>query len=166
LDLEDHILWNEIRQAAKTNITLQKAIYEDLEVLWSNDTKIVKTARILRTPNGYGYLSGNYQLGKRSTLSYNAVYTGSMMVTHVVNGNTGEQNLKNTRDFLDIGMKYTYRWLEKKRFFLESEIGIQNLLNSYQSDFDNGISRDAAYVYGPMRPATLIFAIKMGNRRP
>jgi hypothetical protein len=26
LDLEDHILWNEIRQAAKTNITLQKAI--------------------------------------------------------------------------------------------------------------------------------------------
>ena len=147
-------------------ITLQKAIYEELEVLWSNQTKIIGTERILRTPNGYGYLSGNYQLGKRSTLSYNAVYTGSMLVTHVVNGNTGEQNLKNTRDFLDIGMKYTYRWLEKKRFFLESEIGIQNLLNSYQRDFDNGISRDAAYVYGPMRPATLIFAIKMGNRRP
>jgi outer membrane receptor for ferrienterochelin and colicins len=89
-----------------------------------------------------------------------------MLVTHVVNGNTGEQNLKNTRVFLDIGMKYTYRWFEKKRFFLESEIGIQNLLNSYQRDFDNGISRDAAYVYGPMRPATLIFMIKMGNRRP
>jgi hypothetical protein len=88
------------------------------------------------------------------------------VVTHVVDGNTGKQELKNTPEFLDIGLKCTYRLLEKKRIYIESEIGIQNLLNSYQRDFDNGISRDAAYVYGPMRPTTLIFSIKMGSRRP
>ena len=147
-------------------ITWQKAVYEELELLWSADSKDVSTKRILRTPNGYGFLSGSYLLSKRSSLSYSAVYTGSMLVAHVVNGNTGEQELKTTSTFLDIGIKHTYRWLEKKSFFIETEIGIQNLLNSYQRDFDNGIARDAAYVYGPTRPSTLIFAIKMGSRRP
>lgn len=32
--------------------------------------------------------------------------------------------------------------------------GIQNAFNSYQSDFDIGIDRDAAYIYGPSRPRT------------
>ena len=105
-------------------------------------------------------------MSNRSTVSYSAVFTGSMLVAHVVDGETGEQELKKTPEFLDLGAKYTYRWLEKKRFYIESEVGVQNLLNSYQRDFDNGISRDAAFVYGPMRPATLIFSLKMGSRQP
>jgi len=157
---------NEKNNSLEFGITWQKAVYEKAELLWEDLNTQIATDKILRTPNLYGFLSGNYQMKKRITLSYSAVYTGSMLVTHVVDGNTGKQELKNTPEFLDIGLKCTYRWFEKKRFFIESEIGVQNLLNSYQRDFDNGISRDAAYVYGPMRPATLIFSIKMGSRRP
>lgn len=156
---------NEKNNNIEFGITWQKAVYEETELLWEDLKTQITTDKILRTPDFYGFLSGNFQVEKRTTLSYSAVYTGSMLVTHVVDGNTGKQELKSTTDFIDIGMKCTYRWLEKKRFFLEGEIGIQNLLNSYQRDFDNGISRDAAYVYGPMRPATLIFSIKMGSRQ-
>jgi outer membrane receptor for ferrienterochelin and colicins len=46
------------------------------------------------------------------------------------------------------------------------KIGIQNILNSYQRDFDNGIGRDASYVYGPMRPATLMLSFKLGSSKP
>jgi outer membrane receptor for ferrienterochelin and colicins len=157
---------NEKNNSLEFGITWQKAVYEKMELLWEDLNMQVATDKILRTPNLYGFLSGNFQVKKRITLSYSAVYTGSMLVTHVVDGNTGKQELKNTPEFLDIGLKCTYRLLEKKRIYIESEIGIQNLLNSYQRDFDNGISRDAAYVYGPMRPTTLIFSIKMGSRRP
>lgn len=146
--------------------TWQKAVYDANELLWEDAEKQVFTDVILRTPNFYGFLSGTVKMSKRSTVSYSAVFTGSMIVAHVVDGETGEQQLKKTPEFLDLGAKYTYRWLEKKCFYIESEVGVQNLLNSYQHDFDNGISRDAAFVYGPMRPATLIFSLKMGSRQP
>jgi len=39
--------------------------------------------------------------------------------------------------------------------------GVKNILNSYQSDHDFGINRDAGYTYGPMRPRTIYLGIKL-----
>ncbi|MEZ4906347.1 MAG: hypothetical protein R2771_01585 [Saprospiraceae bacterium] len=41
--------------------------------------------------------------------------------------------------------------------------GVKNIFNSYQSDFDTGIERDPAYIYGPLSPRTLYFGLKFGN---
>jgi outer membrane receptor for ferrienterochelin and colicins len=44
---------------------------------------------------------------------------------------------------------------------LELNIGVQNILNSYQRDLDSGPERDAAYIYGPALPRTLIVGAKL-----
>jgi outer membrane receptor for ferrienterochelin and colicins len=38
-------------------------------------------------------------------------------------------------------------------------IGLVNLLNAYQLDLERGPQRDAAYVYGPMRPRTIMLTL-------
>jgi outer membrane receptor for ferrienterochelin and colicins len=47
-----------------------------------------------------------------------------------------------------------------KRMRLESSLGVQNLFNSFQRDLDAGPNRDAAYVYGPLRPRTLLLSLR------
>jgi outer membrane receptor for ferrienterochelin and colicins len=42
-------------------------------------------------------------------------------------------------------------------------LGVKNILNSFQNDFDLGIDRDPAYIYGPTMPRTIYFGVKIGN---
>jgi outer membrane receptor for ferrienterochelin and colicins len=146
--------------------TWQHALYFNEEILWESGSTVVSTRKILRTPNLYGFLSGSFNQGKKSAFNYSAVFTGKMLVPHVKDAQTGFQEIVETPVFIDLGLKYSYTWIEKKKFYFITEIGIQNILNSYQWDFDNGIGRDAAYVYGPMRPATLMLSFKLGSNKP
>jgi outer membrane receptor for ferrienterochelin and colicins len=146
--------------------TWQHALFVKDEILWQSAQKVVSTRKILRTPDLYGFLSGSFNLGKKSAFNYSAVFTGKMLVPHVKNAQTGFQEIVETPVFIDLGLKYSYTWIEKKKFYFVTEIGIQNILNSYQRDFDNGIGRDASYVYGPMRPATLMLSFKLGSSKP
>lgn len=41
-------------------------------------------------------------------------------------------------------------------------MGIRNIFNSYQNDFDVSEFRDPAYIYGPSLPRTVTFSIKFG----
>ncbi len=41
--------------------------------------------------------------------------------------------------------------------------GIKNVFNSYQDDFDKGINRDPAYIYGPNLPHSVYFGTKVSN---
>ncbi len=41
-------------------------------------------------------------------------------------------------------------------------IGLRNILDSRQDDYDKGADRDAGYVYGPRMPRTLFAGIKGG----
>jgi hypothetical protein len=40
---------------------------------------------------------------------------------------------------------------------MQLNAGIKNLFNSYQRDFDSGINRDPAYIYGPTSPQMIYF---------
>ena len=46
----------------------------------------------------------------------------------------------------------------------ETEInaGVQNFLNSYPKDFDNGPDRDSGDIYGPSTPRSLFVGLKLG----
>ncbi len=46
---------------------------------------------------------------------------------------------------------------------MEISTGVKNIFNSYQSDFDLGIDRDPAYIYGPISPRTIYVGVKIGN---
>lgn len=115
-----------------------------------------------RTPDLYAYLTGTYTPVKHLQLTATGIFTGPMLVYHNVATATGSEVQKVITDsFLDLSFKAAYSIPFGERTKLELSIGIQNLLNSYQRDLDSGPERDAAYIYGPSLPRTLLFGAKM-----
>ncbi|WP_262713540.1 TonB-dependent receptor [Pedobacter aquae] len=43
---------------------------------------------------------------------------------------------------------------------IDCSLGVQNIFNSFQKDFDTGPTRDSGYVYGPARPRTFYLGLK------
>jgi outer membrane receptor for ferrienterochelin and colicins len=48
-------------------------------------------------------------------------------------------------------------------FQLTLNVGIKNMFNSFQDDFDTGATRDSDYVYGPALPRTFFIGISIGK---
>ncbi len=74
----------------------------------------------------------------------------------------GTGTLRTSRTFHNTGLKCAYTLPlngTKVRFF----IAVKNIFNSYQNDFDRGIDRDPAYIYGPAYPRTIYAGLKFGN---
>ena len=40
-------------------------------------------------------------------------------------------------------------------FDIEYGLGVKNITNDYQNDFDNGKNRDSNFIYGPSSPRTI-----------
>lgn len=64
--------------------------------------------------------------------------------------------------FFDFGTKLSYKY-KLNGASIEFSAGVKNLFNSYQDDFDHGVNRDPAYIYGPVNPRTIYFGVKFGN---
>ncbi len=119
------------------------------------------TKDYLRTPNNYGYFTFNTDPFKNFSLSLNGTYTGSMKIEYYGNDSNGQ--ILNTKDFYDVGLKGEYFFRTNKGFDISLSCGIKNIFNSYQDDFDSGINRDPAYIYGPSLPQSIYFGIRVGN---
>ena len=117
-----------------------------------------------RTPSNYGYMSFDWSLPKNYGLSATGNYTGKMLVPYfgpaLADPEDGE--LRESNPFFDLGIKVKRNF---KFNFSDFEIfaGVKNFLNSYQNDFDTGLSKDPAYIYGPALPRMVYFGIKVGN---
>ena len=66
-----------------------------------------------------------------------------------------------TPDFWDMGFKAAYDFKIYESFSLQLNAGVQNMLNSFQKDFDSGADRDSGYMFGPTLPRTIFFGIKL-----
>ena len=66
-----------------------------------------------------------------------------------------------TPAFLDMNIKAAYDFKLYDSFALQLNAGVQNVLNSFQKDFDYGADRDSGYMYGPTLPRTFFFGIKL-----
>jgi len=108
-----------------------------------------------------------YAPTKRFQNNLSGVYTGSMLVPHLAGApeNPTEDRLENTPSFFELNLKSSYLFdLDAHEHLgMEVSIGVQNLLDSYQKDFDTGPLRDANYVYGPTRPRTCFVGLKFGT---
>lgn len=149
--------------------TLQQAYYLEAEEIWAPETitelnagDVLETTQLLRTPNLYGYSVLNWQTTSALSLALSGVYTGRMDVPHVIGTADGRTVIKRSPDFMELGLKLNYDWTLQKIQTLSLSLGVQNIFNSYQRDFDVGIDRDADYVYGPARPRTLFVGLKWG----
>lgn len=136
--------------------TYQRSRYDEPE-RWSDDVESQK--RMFRSPDHYGYLTGNVNLLKQLKLSLFGNYTGRMLVQH--NAGTIEQDCdKMAPDFWDMGVRLSYDIRLTKQLHLEINGGVKNVFDSYQKDIDYGVSKDGAYVYGPALPRTYFVGVK------
>ena len=83
-----------------------------------------------------------------------------MLVQHFA-GYVPEDREEKTPDFVDMSLKLAYDFPLLTSGTLQINAGIQNIFDSYQSDFDKGGSRDAGYVYGPALPRSYFVGCKI-----
>ena len=151
----------------QSGATIQTALYSKNEEIWAPDneddpTPATFTDRLLRTPNAYGYFSLVFNATKALSVSYSGVVTGSMEVPHVIDPETEQTVLKTTPAFFENNIKIAHTFKSEDNYRLQLFCGMQNIFNSYQTDFDVGMNRDAGYVYGPLRPRTVFMGLKLG----
>ncbi|MCG8310224.1 MAG: TonB-dependent receptor [Cytophagales bacterium] len=139
-----------------SGLTLQTSKYEE-EQDWGDKD-------FLRTPNQYGFLALDWDFAKGFCFSTTANYTGTMKVLYegIEEKPVDENGLVHTDSFFDLGTKLSYT-VKLNGASVQFLGGIKNMFNSYQSDFDSGINRDPAFVYGPLLPRTVYVGIKFGN---
>ncbi len=150
-------------------LTLQSSKYDDVvDQGEDDDTENSSTDEILRTPETYGYFALNWKPLHEFTATLSGSYTGSMNLIHLGGGddefgNEIQESLVKTDDFMDVSVNLSYHFDLGKDVKLQFDLGVKNMFNSFQDDFDYGSGRDAGYVYGPMQPRTLHFGVKLGN---
>ncbi len=136
--------------------TLQKSLYGEAEE-WSENAEA--TEQMFRTPDVYGYFTATYSPVKNLNLALTGTYTGPMYVEHMA-GYIEEDTVEYTESFLDMNAKISYDFTLCGSVRSQVHIGVKNILNAYQSDFDQGADRDAGYIYGPMAPRSLTCGVK------
>jgi outer membrane receptor for ferrienterochelin and colicins len=138
-----------------SGFTLQTSIYEEVQD-WGD-------ADFLRTPNQYGFLALDWDFAKGFCFSTSANYTGTMKVLYqgIEDKPVDENDLINTESFFDLGTRLSYT-VKLNGASVQFLGGIRNMFNSYQSDFDSGIDRDPAYVYGALCPRLSISELSLG----
>jgi outer membrane receptor for ferrienterochelin and colicins len=144
------------RVALTSGMTIQSSKYEEAQEF---DEK-----RFFRTPNHYGFFTVDWEFAKKWSLNTSANYTGKMLVPYfgptITDPEEGE--LRESSSFVDLGIKLQYdmKW---NGVTLRWFGGVKNMLAAYQNDFDKGIERDPAYMYGPNQPRAIYLGVKLGN---
>ncbi len=142
--------------------TYQQSRYRTPQTIIEEDEttgeNAITVTRFVRSPNMYGFLNSNWKPIEPLSLDVTGVYTGSMLVPHQVN-----RTLTESGNFMEINFRLGYLFSVNEHFNIEMSAGVQNMFNSYQKDFDTGPNRDSDYVYGPSRPRTFFFGLKIGH---
>lgn len=138
--------------------TFQHSIY-DIPVQWSN-TVANDNRRFFRTPNNYGFYVFSWTLNQLVLCHFSGVYTGSMIAQHYA-GYINQDELIQTPSFFEHNIKIDIDPQCNPSFNVTITIGVQNITNSFQKDFDIGMNRDAGYVYGPSRPRTYFMGLNI-----
>lgn len=143
--------------------TIQQSLYDEAEWGWTEDENAVlrrKTGReFFRSPNTYGYLTVNYLPIRGLNIAASGTYTGRMWVQHCAGYIEHDEEVL-TPAFFDLNLKIAYDIQLKGNSILQVNAGVQNILNSYQKDFDKGSMRDGGYIYGPSNPRSYFAGLK------
>ncbi|MEI6866264.1 TonB-dependent receptor [Flavicella sp.] len=144
-------------------LTLQKSLYD---TAIENVDGLAAKKEFMRTPNNYAYATFSYKPNLNFNTSINFVYTGNMDIVHY--GGALEQDIdeyKVTPKFAELGLKSGYTFnLNRTKTDLELFVGVKNIFDAYQNDFDSGKNRDSNYIYGPANPRTYFAGIKLSSK--
>ncbi len=140
----------------QAGFTYQQSRYREPEQ-WSET--VAPQKKMFRSPDTYGFLMLFYSPVKRLDIALSGTYTGKMLLQHFA-GYIESDREDISKPFFDLNAKILYGIKLKDNTFLEVSIGMKNIFNSYQNDFDQGEYRDAGYIYGPALPRSLFAGLK------
>lgn len=132
----------------KAGFTIQESKYKEAQDF--------NEKRFLRTPNNYGFFIIDWEPIENWDVVASGNYTGKMLVPY------GEEELRKSKEFMDVGLKITKN-IPLNNNKLDISLGLNNLFNSYQKDFDKGVDREPGYIHGPFNPRTIYFGVKFGS---
>jgi outer membrane receptor for ferrienterochelin and colicins len=138
-----------------SGITVQSSLLDEPEPDFGS-------TKIFRTPDIYGNMVFNYDVTHRFGFMMASKYTGPMFVPHYA-GFVEQDRLEKTRAFLTVDLVASYKIPLAGAFIGIFTAGVYNLTDDFQDDFDQGIYRDAGYVYGPMVPRRVLFGFSIGH---
>lgn len=127
---------------------------------WSENPNIAPQRRMFRTPEHYGYFLLNIEPIKHFHILTNGKVTGSMLVQHFA-GYIPEDEEVTTPTFFEWDFKLCYDIPIYKHYTLEINAGVKNILDHFQRDLDQGMDRDAGFIYGPAAPRTFFAGINL-----
>ncbi len=137
---------------------------------------------ITRTPENYGYFMFSWEPFKHFNVSLTGNYTGKMKVPHIIEWGVGAAQsdikalaaglrtpgvvdaagdaarvdvLEDAPAFFELGTKLSYEFHLSNVTRLQLFAGMNNILDSFQDDFDRGKYRQSDYIYGPTQPRTV-----------
>jgi len=146
--------------------TLQRAEFDEPQILFETDgtpgESDVIVDEFVRNPNFYGYLNATWLQSEKFNVDLTGTYTGSMVVPLVVS-DTGFLQLNEVDSFFDLNLKIESHVDLSDSFMTTVSVGVRNMFNAYQDDFDIGAGRDSDYVYGPAIPRTFFVGLKFGK---
>ncbi len=142
----------------ESGFTLQQSLYDEA-VQYSENLPLKK--EFLRSPDYYGYATFSYNPNSKISFAANLVHTGAMTVLHLA-GAPGQLNdeFLVSPVFNNIGLKSTYiQTFKQSEIKVEYSVGIKNLTNDFQNEFDSFKDRDSNFIYGPSLPRTIYFGL-------
>ncbi len=142
--------------------TIQSNRYKETEY-WSEDPTVAGTDYILRSPEDYGFIGLDIAAIERLNINLSGIYTGKMYVPHFA-GYIQQDRLERTPRFFDLNFALTYDIKVSDGVILQAKCGVNNIFDAYQKDLDQGMDRDAGYVYGPTSPRTFYLGLKFKMR--
>ncbi|MEZ7929473.1 MAG: TonB-dependent receptor, partial [Flavobacteriales bacterium] len=140
----------------ESGLTLQQSLYDEA-VEYSDNLPLKK--EFLRSPDYYGYATISYNPSPKLSFAANLVHTGAMSLIHLA-GAPGqlEDEFLESPVFNAIGIKSTYiQFIKKSGIKIEYSVGVKNLTNDFQQEFDSSKNRDSNFIYGPSLPRTIYF---------
>ena len=146
----------------ETGFTIQSSLFDT--AIENSDT-LPALREFLRTPNNYGFATLSFTPNEKFKTALNLVYTGEMKVLHLAS----PKNLDNdayftSPSFTELGIKSSYSFESKNlETNFELFVGIKNVFDAYQNDFDRGKERDSNFIYGPATPRTFFIGVKLGS---
>ena len=157
LNLEGKIAYGSLWQL-QAGLTWHRSLYKE-EHAWAEDVEA--TRRMFRSPDLYGYFVTSCNPFRTLMISLSGTYTGPMLVEHHA-GYIEANRTETTPSFFDLNCKLSYDFRLWRNVSLQLNAGVQNFLNAWQKDFDQGPDRDSGYIYGPASPRCFFAGVKIG----
>ena len=148
------------RVQLESGFTIQQSLYDEA-VEYSENLPLMK--EFLRSPNYYGYATLSFKPSAKLSFATNLVYTGAMSVLHLAGAPEQlEDEFVVSPVFNNIGIKSTYiQILKESAMKIEYTLGVKNLTNDFQEEFDSTKNRDSNFMYGPALPRTIYFGLTL-----